>query len=171
MEPMIHQSVSDFVKQTIATAVGDTVLEAVNAKLEDPDFSDEFEMIVGSEIEKLTTITTAPEPQFKSVVEFVDRFIRPMYATTRSGQDRVNWSRKWYTHPEAVTRLNALWRTYERLRSRDEDGFLEEFLRVHADYHMRQIMSEDGVFAQCSARDTASVPLPAEPAHSPTPTQ
>ncbi|MGO3084463.1 DUF4913 domain-containing protein [Ancrocorticia populi] len=110
--------------------------------------------------EKAVLPPTTPEPQFASVVEFVDNFIRPMYATTASKQDQANWSPRWYTHSEAVARLDALWRCYEEKRRANPNGFLEEFLRVNADYHMRQLMSADGVFAQCRRDDYPSVPLP-----------
>mgnify|MGYP001043404163 CR=1 FL=1 len=163
MESMIQQLVADAVRAEIKKEVQEQVTQALGRRLKDEDFSDELAMLIGEFAEEKTQITTKPEPKFKSVYDFVDNFIRPMYPTTKNSQERANWSRQWYKHKEVGQRLEALWVIYERMRQEDPEGFLEKFLRDHADYHMRQIMADGGVFSYCSAADTPSIPLPVEP--------
>ena len=103
------------------------------------------------------------ETQFPTVYEFVDRLILPMYGATGSRIRSVNWSARWWAHPEAVARLDRLWRRYEYLRVNEPVTFLETFLRGHADYHMRHLMSETGVFADCRREDEPTIPLPSAP--------
>lgn len=164
MENTIKSIVAGLVRKQFETFLTKQIAEAMGTKLEDPEFSDELEMIVGSEVDNQMTLRKTPEPRYKTVVEFVDGFIRPMYPTTASKAERVNWSKQWYKHPEVVARMHTLWRTYELKRAENPNGFLEEFLRVNCDYHLRHIMAEEGVFSQCAVNDTASVPLPIIPA-------
>ncbi|TVS26978.1 DUF4913 domain-containing protein [Corynebacterium sanguinis] len=163
MESMIKQLVFEALREAVKTQVHEEVAAQFARQLEDEDFADELEMVVGELAESATQITTKPEPKFKNVFDFVDNFIRPMYPTTKNSQDRANWSKQWYKHKEVGQRLEALWVIYERMRQEDPEGFLEKFLRDHADYHMRQIMADGGVFSYCSASDTPSIPLPVEP--------
>lgn len=163
MESMIKQLVVEAVREAVKMQVREEVAATFARRMEDEEFADELEMLVGELAEEKTQITTKPEPKFKSVFDFVDNFIRPMYPTTKNSQERTNWSRQWYKHKEVGQRLEALWVIYERMRQEDPEGFLEKFLRDHADYHMRQIMADGGVFSYCSATDTPSIPLPVEP--------
>ena len=98
--------------------------------------------------------------QYKSVFEFVDKFLVVMYPTTNNRMKNIAWSPQWWNHHEVVARLNALWKRYEYLRAKEPNTALETFLHVHSDYHMRQIMKEDGVFADCKREDVPSCPLP-----------
>lgn len=102
------------------------------------------------------------KPQYASVYEFVDAIILPFYGTTEARINSVNWSARWWAHPEAVTRLHALWMRYETLRESEPATFLETFFRVHADYHMSVLMKDSGVFADCRTDDMPTVPLRAE---------
>ncbi|KAB1922013.1 DUF4913 domain-containing protein [Corynebacterium matruchotii] len=106
---------------------------------------------------------SVPEPQFPSVYEFVDCLILPMYGSAGSRIRSVKWSAHWWAHPEAVARLDSLWRRYEFLRVDEPATFLETFLRNHADYHMRQLMADSSVFADCRREDTPTIPLPSAP--------
>lgn len=160
MDKIIEQLTNEAAR----SALQDVIAEAVAARMEqlmgDEDFTAEIDKITQEKIAEAVTPAQEPEPQFKSVVEFVDGFIRPMYATTLNDQDAVNWSKRWYTHPEAVARLSGLWRIYEIQRAKDKQHFLEEFLRIHADYHMRHLMADGSVFSRCSSSDVPSIPLP-----------
>lgn len=156
VEQLATLAVSDALKEIVVGEVAGRIEELMGQE----EFTEKLEKIINEKFEEAVTPAEKIEPKYKSVVEFVDDFIRPMWATTRNGQDTANWSKQWYLHPEAVSRLSALWRIYEIHRGRDPENFLEGFLRVHADYHMRYLMSEESVFAQCSTTDTPSVPLP-----------
>lgn len=104
-----------------------------------------------------------PQPRFATMFDFVDQLILPLYGTTVMQQREVNWSKKWWAHPEAIVRLNGLWKTFEKLRIEAPAVHMELFLRVHADYHMHHLMAADGVFAQCRREDQETIPLPTEP--------
>lgn len=102
--------------------------------------------------------------RYKNVYEFVDKFLVVMYPTTDNRLTRVAWSPFWWKHTEVVSRLDALWKRYEYLLATEPDTALETFFRVHGDYHMRHIMKDDGVFADCKREDIPSVPLPVQTA-------
>jgi hypothetical protein len=159
IEKLAIQDVQKAVQKDVSAAVTGRLSELFG---EDPDLFDGVIAAARKTAENAVKPAPQPQPQFASVVDFVDGFIRPMYATTPNGQDQANWARRWYTHPEAVARLDALWRCYEQKRQANPNGFLEEFLRVNADYHMRQLMAADGVFAQCRRDDYPSVALPVD---------
>ena len=106
------------------------------------------------------------EPQFKSVYEFVDRFLVTAYPTTAVRADDVRWTGRWWAHPEAVLRLSALWMRYEQLRQAEPATYIETFLRNHGDYHMAKLMAPEGAFDDCRRVDTPSVPLKSSPVDS-----
>ena len=160
MDKIIEQLATDAVREVLTEVVNEEVASRMSELMGDEQFTEKIETVTTEKFEQAVTPAEKIEPKYKSVIDFVDGFIRPMWATTRSGQDKVNWSKEWYRHPEAVSRLSALWRIYEIQRGRDPENFLEGFLRVHADYHMRHLMAEDSVFSQCTSTDTPSVPLP-----------
>lgn len=164
MDKIIEQLVTDAVREGLHEEIAAIVASKLEDKMGDESFTEKVDKIATEKFKEAITPVKEPEPKYKSVGEFVDDFIRPMWATTRNDQDTVNWSSKWYEHREAVSRLSALWRIYEIQRKHDPERFLEKFLRVHADYHMRQLMAEGSVFSRCSSTDTASVPLPVIPA-------
>lgn len=101
-----------------------------------------------------------PELQFPSVYEFVDRIILPFYGTSQARLSQVNWSARWWAHPEVIARLEGLWMRYEMLRIQEPGTYMETFLRVHADYHMRYLMGETSVLQDCRREDTPTLPLP-----------
>lgn len=101
--------------------------------------------------------------QFKTVYEFADAVIRPVYAQSEYRIADANWSQWWWAHPEVVLRFHALWQAYEAGRSQAPATHLEPFLRLCADYHLRVIMADQSVFSDCKKTDVPSIPLPAEP--------
>ncbi|MDN6740640.1 MAG: DUF4913 domain-containing protein [Corynebacterium casei] len=163
LDDFVKDAVSESIQMGLRAPISDAVTAMLKDALNDPTFQEHLENMVTEGVHQALTPREQPEHKFKNVAKFVDGFIRPHYATTKSKQDQANWSKRWYEHPEVVARLDALWRTYERMRATDKEGFLESFLRNHADYHMKQIMSDNAVFASCSHNDTPSVPLPVLP--------
>ena len=103
------------------------------------------------------------EFRFKSVYEFVDQFILLTYATTAGRIEDENWAPEWWSHPEAVLRLHGLWMLYETMRKESPATYVDPFLRVSCDCHMRFLMQPDGVFAACNPDDSPSVPLKTTP--------
>ena len=163
LDDFVKQSVEQSVRAGLQDTIGQIVAEILEETAMDPTFQEQIENMTTESVHKALIPREEIEHQFKSPAEFVDKFIRPYYATTKAKQDTVNWSKRWYKHPEVVARLDTLWRTYERMRAENREGFLEAFLRNHADYHMKQIMSDNAVFASCTHTDTPSVPLPSLP--------
>jgi hypothetical protein len=114
-------------------------------------------------LERLATVSDSHEFRFKSVYEFVDQFILVTYATTAGRIEDENWAPEWWSHPEAVLRLHGLWMLYETMRKESPATYVDPFLRVSCDYHMRFLMQPDGVFAACNPDDSPSVPLKTTP--------
>lgn len=62
-----------------------------------------------------------------------------------------HWCPKWWLHAEAVSRVEAMWRAWEHLRT---DGALgpSAWWRDHGDYHLAVLTSSTGPFARCNYR-------------------
>lgn len=95
--------------------------------------------------------TGADEPTlyYGSVDEFLREYLRTAYRRAINGRNRV-WAARWWEYPEAVIRLEALWRAWEHLR-RDPTTGMSVWWRDHADHHMPVLMDPDGPFAGAKA--------------------
>ncbi len=82
---------------------------------------------------------------YGSVDEFVREYLRYAYRRRIDGRHRC-WAGKWWRFEEAVTRLEALWRSWEYLRQDPAMG-MTMWWRDHADYHMAMLMDPDGPFS------------------------
>jgi hypothetical protein len=60
----------------------------------------------------------------------------------------VKWCIEWYYHPEAVTRVEALWRAWEPLRLDGATG-ISVWFKDHADHHMSVLLDSRGPFYKC----------------------
>jgi hypothetical protein len=89
----------------------------------------------------------APPPLYGSVEEWVTRFFLPMFKRPLGGEYR--WCRQWWQHAEAITRLTALWHSWEALRLQPGTG-MAAWLRDHLDHHLPVLLGRGGPFAQCS---------------------
>ena len=77
----------------------------------------------------------------------------------------AHWCPQWWRHPEAISRLYALWRAWETLRD-DPDTGLSVWWRDHFEHHWTALTGEYGPFSRCGP-DRGHTPtqwLPAEPA-------
>jgi len=101
-----------------------------------------------------------PTTYYANVDEFFRNFLRPVYRRPINARTTF-WAADWWHHPEAVLRLDAMWRSWEQARLDPATG-MATWLRDHADYHMAVLTSTNGPFAQ--SKDTASYdePLPYE---------
>lgn len=77
---------------------------------------------------------------------FVREYLRHMYARAVDGRTRF-WAADWWRYPEAIARLDALWRSWEALRLDPATG-MSVWFRDHADIHMPVLFSDDGPFAR-----------------------
>jgi hypothetical protein len=89
------------------------------------------------------------EPHFHSVEDFVSNFLA--LVTERRTGGPVVWCSSWWSHPEAVARLTALWRAWEALRLEAATG-MSNWWTLHFDPHMRVIL--DGERGPFSARQS-----------------
>ena len=83
---------------------------------------------------------------YRSLGEFAGWLLQVYRRSTR-GQARV-FCPQWWKHPEAVARMDALWRAFEQLRQDPGTG-MSVFWRDHADHHMTVLLDADGPFKGC----------------------
>lgn len=131
-----------------------------------------------------TPVTTDPEPapdvnepnkddapsapMFSDLDSFMRHYLAPVVErrVTLGAATGVNWCPQWWKHPEAISRLYALWRAWETLRIADPDTGMSIWWRDHFDTHFAVLTGEYGPFGKC-APDRGHVdttPLPVEPA-------
>jgi hypothetical protein len=72
---------------------------------------------------------------------FLPNFKRPI-----GGE--IRWCNEWQQHAEAITRLEALWRSWEHLRLDAALG-MATWLTNHLDPQLAALHSRSGTFAQC----------------------
>jgi hypothetical protein len=83
------------------------------------------------------------------VYEFVHEFLVHIYARRVSRQNtRFRWCPQWYLHPEAVARLEALWKAFEHLRQDPTLG-PATWWRDYTDPTMTALTAPDGPFSEC----------------------
>ncbi|HEY1156487.1 MAG TPA: DUF4913 domain-containing protein, partial [Arthrobacter sp.] len=75
-----------------------------------------------------------PELVYGSAEEFLHEQLLPTYVRDVDGR-AAKWCLEWYFHPEAVSRVEALWRAWEHLRLDGATG-ISVWFRDHADHHM-----------------------------------
>lgn len=91
------------------------------------------------------TAEERPRLYYGSVSEFVSQYLIYVYRR-RVGIAARRWSGRWWANEEAVSRLEALWRSWESLRLDPATG-ISVWFRDHADHHMAVLMDPDGPFA------------------------
>lgn len=62
------------------------------------------------------------------------------------------WCARWWLHPGAVSRLDAIWQAWKLLGSSVDGLGLSIWWREHADYHLAVVTSENGPLAACDQR-------------------
>lgn len=89
----------------------------------------------------------APEPVYGGVEEWVAGQFLPMFRRPLGGEFR--WCGQWWRHAEAITRLTALWHSWEAMRLEPGTG-IAVWLRDHLDHQLAVLLGRAGPFAQCS---------------------
>ena len=89
----------------------------------------------------------SPEPVYLALEDWVLDYFLPMFRRTLGGEFR--WCARWWRHGEAVSRLTALWHSWEALRWRPGIG-MATWYREHLDHQLPILMGARGPFYQCS---------------------
>ena len=95
-----------------------------------------------------------PQPVYDSVEDWVTGHFLPMFRRTLGGEFR--WCAQWWRHAEAITRLTALWHSWEVLRLQPGTGMATWF-RDHLDHQLPVLLGRAGPFA-CAPRTSTSSP-------------
>ena len=107
-------------------------------------------------VEQLADAIPGAVLAYASVEDWVGRYLLVMYRRAVSGTG-TTWCPQWWRHPEAVVRLEALWRAWEYLRKDPTTG-MSVWLRDHCDPHMMQLLSADGPFKGCKPKQHSGHP-------------
>ncbi|AOT05377.1 hypothetical protein ASPU41_05935 [Arthrobacter sp. U41] len=107
---------------------------------------------------------------YSSAVEFFADLLAQSYVREVNEGAAFAWCPEWYKQPEALIRMEAIWRAWEHLRLEPALGISTWWLD-HADPHMHTLMDKEGPFKKCAyeghktpALDKSSLPhkLPEE---------
>lgn len=90
-----------------------------------------------------------PQLYYRSLPEFVREFFVPMFPRDVKHSPGQTWCPKWWEHPEAIYRLESLWRSWEHLRLDPALGS-STWLRDHLDHHLPRLLDASGPFKGCS---------------------
>lgn len=103
-----------------------------------------------------------PEPRqnfYPDVAAFVAGFWAPTFARPHGSQvEGFRWCAQWWSHAEAIVRLEATWRAWEALRLDPGTG-PSVWLRDHADPCLAALTAADGPFRRCATKHTAAPAL------------
>lgn len=99
---------------------------------------------------------------YPNVAEFVhDRLVH--FFPLPSPKSELVWCPSWFRHPQALSRLDAVWRAWEHLRQDPALG-MSNWWTHYADPNMRALMDPvDGPFARCVNGHQPNEPLPVDP--------
>ena len=110
----------------------------------------------------------APQPAFGDVDEWIREYLAAVLErkVAQGAQSGIYWCAEWWRHPEAISRLYALWRAWETLRLDPTTG-MSVWWRDHLEPHLAVLTSDGGPFRRCSPgqhHDTTSLPVTPAPA-------
>ena len=100
----------------------------------------------------------APAPdatEFPNVAVFVEEFLAPTYRRDVTGS-RAWRCPRWWSHAEAISRLEALWRAWEFARLDPHTGMSNWW--PACDQTMNALMSPGGTFRKCSGGTHTQMP-------------
>lgn len=113
-----------------------------------------------------TADSESPDPVYPDVGAFVNGYLAHVVERqiAKGAQAGVYWCAKWWAHPEALSRLYALWRAWETLRVSDPNTGMSIWWRDHLDPHLGALTAGYGPFTRCSPdRHYDPAPLPVQP--------
>lgn len=89
----------------------------------------------------------AEEPVFTAAVDWAHGFLLPTFIRPVGGQ--IRWCDQWSEHPEAVLRVEAMWRAWEAMRLETGTG-MSVYLLHHLDPGLAALTAPTGPFARCT---------------------
>lgn len=89
----------------------------------------------------------ASEPAYTRLDDWVEQYFLPTFRRPIGGE--LRWCAQWQEHAEAITRLEALWRSWETLRL-DPNLGIATWLTNYLDPLLAVLLSRSGPFAQCT---------------------
>jgi hypothetical protein len=95
------------------------------------------------------TPEAATELMYFNPIEFFVDLIAPSYVRDVNEGAQLAWCPECYKHPEALIRMETIWRAWEHLRMEPALGLSIWWLN-HADPHMRVLMDIEGPFKKCA---------------------
>lgn len=93
---------------------------------------------------------------YDSAAAWVEGYLSLVY-WRRLGTRHV-WCPKWWAHPEAVVRVEGMWRAWEKMRQADAALGIASWFTEVADPMMRELLDPDGPFKGCSPDHHRSKP-------------
>ena len=94
-------------------------------------------------------VSTAVAPAYESLDHWVEQYFLVVFARSTGGE--LRWCLEWRQHPEAVTRLEALWRSWEAMRM-DTNLGIASWLVSYLDPILSVLLARQGTFASCSPK-------------------
>lgn len=112
-------------------------------------------------VESTDDAPAEPENHFPTMYVFVEDYLVHVYAhEIRAQITEPRWCPCWWEHPEAVARVEALWKAFEVQRL-DAGTGMSVWFRDHADPCMAVLLAASGPFSQCDAENhKVRPPLP-----------
>ena len=161
----LTDDLSGAVRKAVASQVNEAASEIAKGVVEKVLTDPIAEEIRAAAVrDAIAAIAPEPEPEedpvaklkYRNLELFVAEFLAPLYRreVIRPGSEtKKRWCPMWWDHGEAVVRLGALWRAFERMRQGDGVEMSLWWL-VHAVPTMEQLMDpEHGPFQYCSPGD------------------
>lgn len=101
------------------------------------------------------------QPMFDTSEQFLIHQLLPLYIRIIDSRNNT-WCRQWFRHPEALSRVDALWRAWEHLRLDGKTG-MSVWWKDHADPQMAVLLSRKGPFYECDLnRHKEPDPMPCD---------
>lgn len=152
VEGVVTAEVAKVVRQMVAKALTEALTPERRKQL-----AATAAAAVEAEFQAMTGETPAPagdgaeevENHFPNVYVFVQDFLVKVHARPVRAQLSWRWCSQWWNHPEALSRLEALWKAFEVLR-RDPGTGAATWWRDYADPTMAALSDAGGTFAKCS---------------------
>lgn len=142
----------------------DAVDEVIATQLTD-DHRTQLHAAADTAVRALLNPPPAPGPPalvYATLDDFVRDFLCQVFRRNIGPHTSARWSARWWESAEAIMRLEAVWRSWEHLRTDPALG-VSVWLREHADYHLGLLMAADGPFRASEDTATTADPLPYQP--------